>query len=115
MNRETKIAAKGEKYNKRFIGLIFVICKPLNYIISPNIVIRTGLVVLQYPQGILFGDEKAFLVIGIAARGDEHMDILSALATALDNPDLLEELYTTTDKQRIFSVLGSAINDNNNY
>ncbi len=102
-----------EKSSSTYIGMGIAIPHGTQEAMSR--IIRTGLVVLQYPQGILFGDEKAFLVIGIAARGDEHMDILSAVATALDNPDLLEELYTTTDKQRIYSVLGSAINDNNNY
>lgn len=99
-----------EKSTSTYIGLGIAIPHGTQEAMSR--IIRTGLVVLQYPQGIRFGEEMAFLVIGIAAKGDEHLEVLSAVATALDNPDLLEELYTTTDKQRIYSALSSAINNN---
>ena len=37
---------------------------------------KSGIVVMQYPEGVDFGDEKAYLVIGIAGVGDEHLEIL---------------------------------------
>ena len=38
--------------------------------------IKQGIVLIQYPEGIDFGDEKAQLVIGIAGKGGEHMEII---------------------------------------
>lgn len=38
---------------------------------------KSGIVVMQYPDGVQFGDEKANLIIGIAGVGDEHLEILA--------------------------------------
>lgn len=65
---------------------------------------KSGVVVLQYPNGVKFGDELAYLVIGIAGAGDEHLEILSNIATSLENPDLVEKLNSTKNKQDILSV-----------
>lgn len=58
---------------------------------------KTGIVCLQYPDGIDFGSEKAQLVFGIAGIGDEHLDLLGKLCTLLEDPALLETLKTTDD------------------
>ena len=42
-------------------------------------VLHSGIVVLQYPGGVAFGNEKAYLVVGIAGVGDAHLDILARL------------------------------------
>ena len=46
---------------------------------------KTGIVFIQYPEGVDFGDEKAQLVFGIAGIGDEHLDLLSKLCTLLED------------------------------
>lgn len=46
-------------------------------------VLHSGIVVLQYPGGVAFGDEKAYLVVGIAGVGDAHLDILARLGVYL--------------------------------
>ena len=43
---------------------------------------ESGIVVLQYPDGVVFGDDLAYLVIGIAGVGDDHLEILSNIATS---------------------------------
>lgn len=62
---------------------------------------KSGVVCLQYPQGVEFGDEKAYLVFGIAGVGDEHLDLLAGISNALEDEELLETLKTTTDKQTV--------------
>lgn len=69
-------------------------------------ILKTGIVVLQYPQGVSFGDEKAHLIIGIAGIGDEHIEILARISTSLDDEQVLEQLITTSDKQFILNTLG---------
>ena len=66
---------------------------------------HSGIVVLQYPDGVDFGDEKARLVVGIAGVGDEHLDLLAKIAGALDDPEVLEALSTTPDAAQIYEVL----------
>lgn len=66
---------------------------------------RTGIVLMQYPEGVDFGDEKAQLVFGIAGVGDEHLDLLGKICTVLENEDTLEKLKTTNDIDWIMKQL----------
>lgn len=69
-------------------------------------IIKSGMVVLQFPEGVYFENEKAYLVIGIAGKGNEHLSILSNIATAIDDADdkELERLRTTNDIEYIYSI-----------
>lgn len=69
-------------------------------------VLKTGIVVLQYPDGIAFGEEKARLVIGIAGTGDQHIEILAKISSSLDDKETLNKLFTTQDKGFILKTLG---------
>ncbi|MCD8122139.1 MAG: PTS mannitol transporter subunit IICBA [Clostridiales bacterium] len=66
---------------------------------------KTGIVFLQYPEGVDFGMEKAQLVFGIAGIGDEHLDLLANLCTMLEDPNLLETLKTTDDVDWVLEQL----------
>lgn len=68
-------------------------------------VLRSGISVLQYPEGVDFGEEKAFLVIGIAGVGDEHLDILARISSALEDEALLDRLSHTADAEEIYQAL----------
>ena len=68
-------------------------------------VLRSGICVLQYPEGVDFGDEKAHLVIGIAGVGDEHLDILARISSALEDEDLLERLSHCATSEEILKAL----------
>ena len=69
-------------------------------------VMKSGIVFLQYPDGVDFGDEKAQLVFGIAGVGDEHLDLLSNISNALEDEELLEALKTTTDINLVLKKFG---------
>lgn len=56
---------------------------------------KTGIVVLQYPEGVVFGEEKAQLVFGIAGVGDEHLELLGKICGMLEDEAVLEEFKTT--------------------
>ena len=70
-------------------------------------VIRTGISVVQYPDGVDFDGEKAYLVIGIAGVGDEHLELLARVSEALDDEQVLEKLKSTTDPADIYEVLNA--------
>lgn len=66
---------------------------------------KSGIVCLQYPQGVYFGAEKAQLIFGIAGVGDEHLEILANICTMLEDEKVLEELKTTKDVDWVLSHL----------
>ncbi len=68
--------------------------------------IRTsGVVFLQYPDGVDFGEEKAYIIVGIAGKGDDHIDILASLSEAFEDEDKLHSLMTSKDHEEIFNIL----------
>ncbi|MCM1245231.1 MAG: PTS mannitol transporter subunit IICBA [Roseburia sp.] len=66
---------------------------------------KTGIVLVQYPEGVDFGDEKAQLVFGIAGIGDEHLDLLQKICEALEDEDVMEKMKTTDDVAWILGKL----------
>lgn len=70
-------------------------------------VLQTGISVLQLPQGVEWdeGGEPVFLVIGIAASGDEHVGVLASLAEAIEDEAVLNELIHATDAEIILKHL----------
>ena len=66
---------------------------------------KSGIVMLQYPDGVDFGEEKAQLVFGIAGVGDEHLDLLSNICTALEDEEVLNKLKTTNDVSYVLQCL----------
>jgi phosphocarrier protein FPr len=71
-------------------------------------VLKTGISVLQIPQGVAWDEdgEPVFLVIGIAASGDEHVGVLARLAEAVEDESVLNELIHTADPEVILKHLG---------
>lgn len=71
-------------------------------------ILHTGISVLQIPAGVDWDDgEMIYLVIGIAASGDEHVGVLSNLADVIDDENNLNELLHTADPEVIIQYLGA--------
>lgn len=68
----------------------------------------TAIVIAQYPEGVLWGEETAHLVIGLAATGEDHVNVLSALAEVLQDEDLCERLWVTDDAELVYDTLANA-------
>jgi PTS system mannitol-specific IIC component len=66
---------------------------------------KSGIAVLQYPEGVDFDDEKAHLIIGIAGVGDSHLEILAKVSEALEDEDVLERLSKSADASEIYETL----------
>jgi multiphosphoryl transfer protein len=77
-----------------------------------DLIQRTGIAVLQVPGGVSWQPgEEARLVVGIAARSDEHLDVLSRLTHLLDDRDLVERLAVTRDPHEVAAALSAARQD----
>ena len=67
---------------------------------------RTGIAVLQVPDGVLWQEgDTARLIVGIAARSDEHLDILSNLTGLLYDDELVDRLAFTPDAREVIAAL----------
>ena len=66
---------------------------------------KTAISLVQYPEGVDFGAEKAQLVFGIAGIGEEHLDLLAKIAGCLEDPEVLEKMKTTGDVDWIMKTL----------
>ena len=50
-------------------------------------------------------DEVARLVIGIAARNNEHIQVITSLTNALDDESVIERLTKTTSVDEVLTLL----------
>lgn len=76
-----------------------------------SMVKKTGVQVFQFPQGIEWGEGNiAYVVIGIAARSDEHLSLLRQLTQVLSDEDTAAKLAKITDVAEFRAILmGEAI------
>lgn len=69
-------------------------------------ILATGLAMVQYPDGVEFGKGKiAYLVIGIAGKGDEHLSILTQIALTVQDQKNVERLRYAKTPQEILSII----------
>ncbi|PSN19821.1 PTS fructose transporter subunit IIA, partial [filamentous cyanobacterium CCP5] len=74
-----------------------------------GMILETGIAVLQVPNGVSWNEgETVRLVVGIAAKSDEHLQILTNLTHVLDDPAAVEKLARTDDPQVIIRRLTQA-------
>ena len=70
-------------------------------------ILRTGISVLQLTDGVEWdAGDKVYIVIGIAAKSDEHVGVLSNLADVIEQEETLAELLNTRDPDVILKHLG---------
>ena len=68
-------------------------------------IISTGLVVLTYPDGVDWHGNPVYLVIGIAAKGDEHLDIMGNVVDHLETGDDTVKLVKNADVDEVYKML----------
>ena len=95
-----------EKLTSTYLGESIAV--PHGTIEAKDRVLKTGIVFCQYPEGVRFGeeeDEVARLVIGIAARNNEHIQVITSLTNALDDESVIERLTKTTSVDEVLTLL----------
>ena len=71
-----------------------------------HMILKTGISVTQIPHGVVWNPgEMVYLVVGIAAKSDEHLQILANLTQVLDDVDLVQRLALTDDPEEIIECL----------
>jgi len=73
-------------------------------------ILASALSVVRYDGGVDWAGEQATFVIGIAGRGDEHLEILSQIAVLFSDEDDVARLAAAETPQELYEML-SAVND----
>jgi len=68
-------------------------------------VTNTGISVIQVPEGVDWNEEKAYIVVGIAANSDDHMNVLASLADAIEDIEDAKKLWSETSVEKIYELL----------
>lgn len=97
-----------EKLTSTYLGESIAV--PHGTIEAKDRVLKTGIVICQYPEGVQFGeepDEIARLIIGIAAQNNEHIEVITRITSALDEEGVIERLCKTQSIQEVLEILAS--------
>ena len=70
---------------------------------------HTGISVIQVPEGVLWNEEMAYVIVGIAANSDDHMGVLSALADAIEEEEDAKKLWKESSVDNIFNLLSMSL------
>lgn len=72
---------------------------------SRRFVRQPGLSIAQFPHGVDWSDDQvAYLVIGIAAVGEEHLKLLARIAERCQDPSLVRRLATVPTAEELLAV-----------
>ncbi len=66
---------------------------------------KTGLAVLTYPDGINWNGEEVRLVIGIASRDEDHLEILKRVAAIAVDEETVDKLVDRADGNILYACL----------
>lgn len=70
-----------------------------------DLVKKTGLSVVTVPNGVDFGDGNIVKVlIGIAGKGDDHLEILSNIAIVLSEEENIEKIVNAATEEEIIGI-----------
>ena len=71
---------------------------------SKQWVSRSGLSIITVPEGVEYGDGNVVrLVVGIAGKGDEHLEMLSKVATVCVKEDNVEQIVRAETKEELLT------------
>ena len=76
---------------------------------SKQWVARSGLSVITLPEGVDYGDGNvAKLIIGIAGKGDDHIDLLSKIALIVSEEENVEKIVQAETKEQLIAMFDEA-------
>ena len=76
---------------------------------TKDTILDSALSVVRYDGGVDWGGEPVTFVIGIAGKGDEHLEILSQIALIFSEEEEVEKLKAVQSPEELFAAL-SAVN-----
>ena len=71
-------------------------------------VLQSGLTLVQIPQGIDWDGEEVKVVVGIAGKDGEHLDLLSKIAITFSEEENVERIVNASSAEEIKQVFEEA-------
>lgn len=82
-----------------------------NYVAIPHgtedakeFVLETGISVATVPEGVDFDGNTVKVLIGIAGKGDEHLDVLSKIAIVCSEEENIQKIVNATSEEDIINL-----------
>ncbi|WP_114602911.1 PTS sugar transporter subunit IIA [Staphylococcus sp. EZ-P03] len=75
---------------------------------AKNAVLQSGLTLLQVPEGVQWGDETAKVIVGIAGKDGEHLDLLSKIAITFSEEENVDRILNAQSAEEIKAVFEEA-------
>lgn len=70
----------------------------------------TGISIVQAPEGVDFGEgNTAYLLVGIAAVGDEHLEVLSNIAIICSEEENVKRVVQATSADEIIALFSEEV------
>lgn len=73
---------------------------------SQKEILKSGISIIQIPEGVSFGHDIAKVVIGIAGKGNTHLGLLSNIAIICSEMDNVDKIVNAKTKKEIFELFG---------
>lgn len=78
---------------------------------SEKHILHSGIVCMQLPNGVSFGEETAYVLVGIAGKNGTHLGILAQVAQVFSDMRNVDTIRSTTDKHTIYNLLSKIGDD----
>jgi mannitol PTS system EIIA component len=72
---------------------------------------KDALSVIRFPDGVDWDGNPVSVAVGIAAKGNGHIALLSQLATILLDPEKAEALRSATTSEAVYELLAATDDD----
>ncbi len=70
----------------------------------------TGISIIQVPEGVDFGGgNTAYLLVGIAAVGDEHLEVLSNIAILCSEEENVKRIVNAASAEKIIAMFSEEV------
>lgn len=92
-----------EKESTTYIGNYVAI--PHGTVEGKKEILNTGIVIFQYPNGIDFGNGNiAYFLIGIAAKNNEHIEIVSNISDVIEEEEEVLKLKDEQNLEKLYEI-----------
>lgn len=75
---------------------------------AKNAVLKSGLTLLQVPEGVEWAGETAKVIVGIAGKDGEHLDLLSKIAITFSEEENVDRILNAQSAEEIKAVFEEA-------
>ncbi|WP_433677552.1 PTS sugar transporter subunit IIA [Microbacterium gorillae] len=74
---------------------------------TKDTILESGLSLVRYDGGVDWGGEPVSFVVGIAGKGDEHLEILGRIAILFSDEDDLARLKAAATPEELFELVAT--------